>query len=131
MAIQSEMQELVDEWVARFVSGDVDGATDMFTSDGAIYSPYDGAAIGIEAVREVHQRWMDSGETNKKLVVLEAQADGDLGYNVVRYSGGYPQDDGSIVTETGFSVNIVKRQPDGQWKFHISSLNSEVPPLAG
>jgi len=131
MTILSEMQSTVDGWVTRFVDGDVEGATDMYTSDGAIYSPYAAAAVGTEAVREVHQGWMDAGETNKKLVVLEAQADGDLGYNVVKYSGDYPQDDGGMVTETGFSVNIMKRQPDGQWKFHISSLNSETPPLAG
>ena len=73
---------------------------------------------------------MSKGECNKKLEILEARTDGDIGYQVVKYSGDYPQEDGSLYTETGYSVNIVRKQVDGSWKFHISSLNSEVPPLA-
>lgn len=130
MDTQREMQDKIDQWVAHFIEGDADAAVAMYTPDGAIYSPYYEAALGIDAVRTVHQHWMAKGQSNKKLQILEARTDGKIGYQVVEYSGDYPQDDGSAYTETGYSVNIVRKQADSSWKFHISSLNSEVPPLA-
>ena len=72
MTILSEMQDMVDEWVARFVDGDVEGATDMYTSDGAIYSPYAAAAVGIEAVRE-------GLSSNSQVALREAGATGVVG----------------------------------------------------
>ena len=130
MTIKSEMQALVDAWVEVYSAGDIDGALAFYSDDAAIYSPYGPAAIGIEALRATHAAWHASGETNKKVVVLNAESDGNLAYWLASYSGDYPQPDGTVLTECGVSVNVAKRQADGMWRFIVSSLNSDMPPLA-
>jgi len=49
---------------------------------------------------------------------------------MVTYSEDYDNDDGSVFTETGKSVNAFKRQTDGSWKFHINVLTSDNPSSA-
>ena len=130
MTIQTEMQALMDAWRRAYGAGDIDGALAFYSDDAAIYSPYGPAAAGQEALRATHVAWLATGETNKKLTLLSAGGDGDLAYCVMAYSGDYPQDDGTMLRESGTSVNVAKRQPDGTWKLLVSSLNSDTPPLA-
>lgn len=125
-----ELQAVLDDWVTCFSAGDIEGATDIYAPDGAIYSPYGTHAVGREALLETHAEWHAAGETNKSVEILEARIDGDLAYAMAKYSGDYPQDDGTSITESGVSLNIFTRQADGGWKIQISSLNSDVPPLA-
>ena len=130
MSIDTEMQELMARWVHCFSSGDIEGAAALFCDDGAIYSPYGPAAIGRDAVRATHEAWSAAGEMNKTITVIRSEARGGLAYCLAAYSGDYPQDDGTLLNECGTSLNIAKRQDNGTWKFLISSLNSDKPPLA-
>ncbi len=130
MVFFDEVTELFNLWVQEFTAGNIDACVELYTDDGAIYSPYELPSIGRDALRETHRQWLAAGGTNKKIRVFEAHSENDLGYCIAAYSEDYPQDDGSLVKESGKSVNIVKRQPDGSWKLHISSLNSDDPPLA-
>ena len=36
-------------------------------------------------------------------------------------------DAGSLITESGVSVNVLKRHVDGHWQIHITSLTSDTP----
>lgn len=131
MSIRDELEALMAVYLQAFSRRDVEACTDLYTDDGAIYSPYGPAAIGRRAIMKTQQAWLDAGETNKKLEILYAGGDGDTAYCVTSYSGDYPTEDGSYQTESGKALNVFARQPDGHWKFHISSLNSDEPPLAG
>jgi ketosteroid isomerase-like protein len=101
----------------------------LFTEHGTILSPYGREVRGRDAIEATHKAWFDVGETNKRLNLLDFYATEDVGYCVLTYAGDYPQPDGSYTTESGKSVNVLRRQPN-DWKFHISSLNSDDPPLA-
>ena len=125
----AELQKIADEWVARFMAHDLDGCINTFLSEGAIYQPYGPAAEGLEAVRRAHKDWIQSGETNKKLTVIDARKDGDVAYFVARYSGDYPNDDGSTYTESGTAVCVYHKESSGQWRCRVSALNSDNPPL--
>jgi len=35
---------------------------------------------------------------------------------------------GAWLTESGVSVNVMRRQPDKAWKLHVSSLTADTPP---
>ena len=130
MSIRSELEALCAQWLESFSSGDVAACADLYTEDAATYSPYGPPAKGRKATVEMHQAWLDSGETNKKLEILETGGDGDTAYLVCSYSGDYPTEDGGYETESGVVLNVCTRQPDGRWKYHIASLNSDKPPLA-
>ncbi len=125
-----DVKNVAQAWVDAFKQKDAKACTATYTEDGWILSPYGLEAHGHEAIEQTHKAWIDADEKNKQLAVLEAVVDGDLAYTLVAYSGDYQQEDGTWHTETGKCVNVLKRQPDGTWKMHISSLNSDTPPLA-
>ncbi|MBI2802039.1 MAG: SgcJ/EcaC family oxidoreductase [Gammaproteobacteria bacterium] len=124
------MQLLVDQWVQAFSAGALEESVLLYTENGAIYSPYGAPALGRGQIRRTHREWLDAGEQNKKIIVVEAHREGDTAYCVAAYAGDYPDEHGNLITESGISVNIAKLQPDGTWRLHISSLNSDTPPLA-
>jgi uncharacterized protein (TIGR02246 family) len=102
----------------------------LFTEDGSILSPYGVEVRGQKAIEATHKEWFDQGEANKRLELLECDAGGDVGYCILAYAGDYPQPDGSYTTESGKSVNVLRQQPNGEWRIHVSSLNSDKPSLA-
>jgi ketosteroid isomerase-like protein len=59
------------------------------------------------------------------LKLLEADASGELGFCVLAYAGDYLQSDGSYVTASGRSVNVLRRQSNGDWKIQVSSLTAD------
>ena len=61
----------------------------------------------------MHKEWLDAGETNKTIKVIEAHADGVLAYCVAAYAGDCPDEVGNLITESGTSLNIAKRELDG------------------
>ena len=97
----------------------------LFTDDGLVLSPYGPPAQGRDAIRATHQSWFDEGETNKRLTLQAADASGELGYCILAYAGDYLQTDGSTATDRGRSVNVLRRQIDGDWKIQVSSLNTD------
>lgn len=97
----------------------------LFTDDGLVLSPYGPPARGRAAILATHQSWFDEGETNKRLTLQEADASGELGYCILAYAGDYLQPDGSYTTDRGRSVNVLRRQVDGDWKIQVSSLNTD------
>lgn len=98
----------------------------IFTGDGLIISPWGPPARGFDEIRATHQAWFDEGEANKRLTLLEADASGDLAYCLLAWAGDYAQSDGSVATYSGTSVNVVRRQADGEWKIQVQSLNSDA-----
>lgn len=120
---------VIEALVARLLDAlrrhDARACAALFTADGLILSPYGPVAHGTSDIAATHQSWFDEGETNKRLTVLDAGTSGDLGFCVLAYAGDYRQSDGSLTTHTGKSVNILRKDGDGSWKIHISSLNAD------
>lgn len=130
MAIHEEMQSLMDLWTKSFIEGEIETCVEVYTKDATIYSPYSEPATGSDAIRDLFHKWHEAGETNKRVTVEQAGGEGAVAYCLISYSGDYPQDDGSYVNESGISLNVAEKQPDGSWKLRLSSMNSDKPPLA-
>jgi uncharacterized protein (TIGR02246 family) len=123
----------IERLVARLLEAlkqhDAVACAALFTDDCLLLSPYGPSAAGRDAVRATHQVWFEEGETNKRLELLEAAANGNLGDCVLAYTGDYPKPDGCYATESGRSLNILKKHTDGEWRIHVSSLNDDKPSL--
>ena len=130
MSAEDEVKDVAKVWLEAFVRKDVKACTATYTEEAWILSPYNAEAHGHEAIDKTHSSWMEADEKNKQIEVLEVAVDGDLAYSLTSYSGDYVQEDGSVQTESGKCLNVLKRQADGTWKVHISSLTSDTPPLA-
>src|SRR5262245_40222485 len=123
---EAEIEALVTSLLEALRQHDAAACAALFTADGLILSPYGPPAKGSDAVRATHQAWFEEGETNKRLTLLEASARGELGYCLLAYSGENRQADGSILTHSGTSLNILRRHDDGSWKIHVSSMNADA-----
>ncbi len=123
--------DAVARLVARLLQAlrahDAAGCAALFTDDARLISPYAAEATGRAAIEALHRSWFAEGETDKRLYLLDLAIDGDTGYCLLAFAADYPQPDGSRVTERGKSLNVLKRQPDGGWLIHVSSLNSDQP----
>jgi ketosteroid isomerase-like protein len=115
------MQGLMNDMARAYRAGDAQVCAQMFVPDGILYSPYAVPARGQAEIESLHRDWTGGG-TRKELKVLDAARSGDLGWCLVAYSEGN-------ATGNGTSLNVVERQPSGEWLIRICSLSSDEPPL--
>lgn len=120
----AELQKIADEWVESFIAHDLDGIANHFLAEAAIYQPDGRAAEGLDAVMSVQKDWLELGETNKKLKVIDGQISGDVAYYIGRYSGDYPNEDGSTYTESGVVVGVYHKDKVGNWRGRVMAMTS-------
>ena len=108
---------------ARFGAGDLDGLMELYEHD-AVFTNARGAHIGTEAIREVLAGYLSTvaSITMNESVAFEA---GDLA--LVHWSWTMDFPDGRQAE--GATAEVLRRQPDGSWKFLID--NPDGPALIG
>jgi uncharacterized protein (TIGR02246 family) len=127
MSFETEMQAIIDRYVDAYNRHDLVAIGAIFTDTASVYSPYGPPAMGHAAIMRAHTDWFAANEQNKRMKVISAQATGDLAYCVLHYAGDFPDESGTLITESGVSVNVLKRHVDGHWQIHITSLTSDTP----
>jgi uncharacterized protein (TIGR02246 family) len=127
MSIETDLQAVIDRYVDAYNRHDLAAIGAIFTDTASLYSPYGPPAVGHAAIMQAHTDWFAANEQNKRMTVISAQATGDLAYCVLHYAGDFPDESGTLSTESGVSVNVLKRQGGGPWKLHVTSLTSDTP----
>jgi uncharacterized protein (TIGR02246 family) len=120
------IQALVARLLDALQRHDAAACAALFTQDGVILSSYGPPAKGRAAIAATHQSWFDEGEKNKRLELLDAGAAEDVGYCVLSYCGDYAKPDGSNERHSGRSVNVLRREADGDWRIHVSSMTVDA-----
>jgi ketosteroid isomerase-like protein len=103
--------------------GDVEAILDLY-EDYSVFADLEGAVEGPAAIAAAHRRFLDSGLTLelRESVTLRAEE-----IALVHWSWTVRCPDGSSFE--GTSAEVMRRQPDGSWKFVID--NSDGPALIG
>jgi len=123
------LQALDEQWSAAAAKNDVD-ATVAFYADDAVLLPSN-APIAKDA-KAIRETWAGLLGPNTALTWKVSKAEvaksGELGYLYGAYSltiqdpkGGTP------IRDTGKTLEIWKRQPDGEWKCIVDTYNSDLP----
>lgn len=94
---------------------DLDEIANLY-EDGALFIELDGVSSGATAIRSAHRRFLDSGLTLELVDSIAFQV-GDLA--LVHWTWTVTDRDG--VSTSGDSSEVVRRQPDGSWKFVIDN----------
>jgi uncharacterized protein (TIGR02246 family) len=100
-------------------AGDIDALIALYEPDGR-YARTDGSvAIGHAAIREVMQRLLAMRPTIRIEVsrVIETADGVALVYNDWRLTA--RREDGTTLERAGRALEVVRRQPDGSWRFAI------------
>jgi uncharacterized protein (TIGR02246 family) len=121
----NDIESLVRTLLGALRRQDAAGCAALYAEDGLIVSTYGPPARGSDEIRATHQSWFDEGETNKRLTLMEADAGDKLGYCVLAYAANYLRSDGTYVTDSGKSVNVLRRHTNGDWKIQVSSLTAD------
>ena len=112
---------------AAFVSGDFDSVVTLH-KDATMLLPPDGPMLTAdrEGVIQALKDAYDQGFRNYRLESIEFDSSGDLAYNVGRTTAEVSVN-GDSHTVTGKTVDIYKRNADGDWELHLTIWNNDEP----
>ena len=99
------------------ISGDLEAAVALYEPDAAFV--VDGNVVtGTDAIREVMTGFIAMKPTIKFDGIAVYQS-GDIALTVASYNMTGTGPDGSPINASGKSAEVVRRQPDGTWRFII------------
>jgi len=102
-------------------SGDLDGLVALYACDGLLMAPT-GPARGIRLIRRALAEYVAMKPriqlTTRKVVQVE-----DMALLMADWQFHATARDGSIVSTSGTSIEIARRQPDGSWRYFIDLPN--------
>ncbi len=100
--------------------GDIETAMSLYEADATFVVTPDQVVTGLDAIREVMQGFMDSQSTfDVEGITTVTSGDGSVAVLRAKGSATGPGPDGDPVTSPFHSIEIVRKQADGTWKFII------------
>ena len=78
---------------------------------------------GREAIQKFWQSWLDDGLKNLTLEAIDVEADGDLAYEIGKFSIQAPAENNAMATATGNYLVVWKRASGGDWQLHVDTWN--------
>lgn len=116
--------EQISEVLATLLDqGDTGNVADLY-EDEAVFADFDATVSGLDDIVGAHERFCDAGLT---LILNESVAFQVDDIALVHWSWTVRDADGS--SRKGISAEVLRRQPDGTWKFIID--NSDGTALVG
>ena len=109
---------VLNSWFEAYTKGDVDGVVAHHTDNASLFAPGAPRVDGTEALKATIQGMIDSGLTYISHETTEAESREDIGYLLANMTLAIP--DGNVSAKV---IDVLKRQPDGTWKFHATSWN--------
>ncbi|MGB6865834.1 MAG: DUF4440 domain-containing protein [Candidatus Aminicenantaceae bacterium] len=113
-------------------AGDAEGCVSYWDEDGALMPPNEPSVVGKESLLSWYQTAFDHVKIDFKVSFDQIEVADDWGFVRGGYEGAIiPKPEGEPIPDKGKYLEILKRQPDGSWKFacHMySSDNSLEPP---
>ena len=113
-------EKVSERLVSLLNAGDIDAVVALYEDD-AVFADLGGAVRGRDAVRVAHKEFAESGYVLAldHPAVFEA---GDIA--LVHWSWTVTRPDGSLIE--GVSAEVLRRQPDGQWKYVIDNSDGSA-----
>ena len=123
---KAALQALHQQWEKSFENHDLAGLTALFTED-CVRMPQGGpATVGRPALEAAYRR--DFAEVWKTQAKVRLNADEVVVSGEYAFSHGtdtlLQEQAGRALEETGKWLFVYRRQPDGTWKFHWITFNS-------
>ncbi|HSJ97166.1 MAG TPA: SgcJ/EcaC family oxidoreductase [Myxococcota bacterium] len=119
MAAAPRTPEECDQLFGEYASaGDLDGLLSLYEPEASLAGPDGSVAVGHEAIRAALASFA-GGSVAMHMNVVKVVRGGDLAVltNEWRATGRSP--DGSPLDLRGCAVEVVRRQPDGTWRFVV------------
>ena len=125
--VQSLINNLAQDFVTDFNTGNYEQAAALFAHDGAFMAPHFEPAYGPKAVENQLRQFGDAGFQDLRLETVRVEASGDLAMEIGRYSVAIRQPDGTIQADRGKYVKAWRRL--GAWRIVADCWSSNLPVL--
>jgi uncharacterized protein (TIGR02246 family) len=120
------IKRLAEDWHAGWLVGDADVLLALYADDPALMPQNQPPVIGKDAIRPLYEAVFEEFEVVGAGEMLEVEACGEWGYLWSTYTLTVtPKAGGDPLEDSGNSIFIVRRQPDGSWKIARLIANSD------
>jgi ketosteroid isomerase-like protein len=122
-------KEMCDLYTLAVETGDLDLYVDVYTNDAVQIPPDAPIRIGSAQVRAAMEPALALFDIICPIYPQEATVNGNWAFGRCDWSLSLtPKEGGATTIFNGRSIDILKRQPDGSWKFYMSCWNYDGPP---
>jgi uncharacterized protein (TIGR02246 family) len=111
-------------------AGNVDAVAAVYTDEATLLPPNQPPRKGREAIREFWGGMLGAYSVRFEVETVAIEGLGDLAYALGRYNlTATPKAKGQpAIEEEGKFVEILRRQPDGSWKYVVDMYSPNSPP---
>jgi uncharacterized protein (TIGR02246 family) len=123
--VQSLIQNLAQDFVTSFNTGNYDQVAALFAQDGAFMAPHHDPAYGPKAVERLLRQFGEAGYEDLRLETVRVEASGDMAMEIGRYTVAIRQPDGTILADRGKYLKAWRRL--GVWLIVADCWSSNMP----
>jgi len=127
-ADEARIRSADSAFVAAANAGDADGVAAVYADDGALLAPNLPPQRGRNAIKSFWGGFLDAYTVRFEVVSDTIEGRGDLAYNHGHYRfTAVPKAKGAPgVADEGKFLEILKKQPDGSWKYVLDMYSSNL-----
>jgi uncharacterized protein (TIGR02246 family) len=125
--VKHTIEQLNVQWNAAFNRQDAAGLAALY-HEGAVVSPGNGqAVVGRAEIQKLFQGFFDAGAHDHTIEIITTGGDGDMLYEVARWSAKLPETNGKKPVMKGILVQNFQRLPSQGWQAssHVWNAASE------
>jgi ketosteroid isomerase-like protein len=123
--VQSLLQNLDQDFVTAFNTGNYDQAAALFAADGTFMAPHHEPACGPKAVERLLRQIGEAGHEDLRLETVRVESSGDIAMEIGRYTVAIRQNDGTVLADRGKYVKVWRRL--GAWLIVADCWSSNLP----
>ncbi|MCJ7502706.1 MAG: nuclear transport factor 2 family protein [Acidobacteriia bacterium] len=122
------INQLREEAIAAANTGDLARMMNLWLDNAVRLAPDEPAAIGKAAVDAQFRAMFNDITLELSALLQSVEVGGDWAWSWWTYVGAFiPKAGGEAIRETGKCVDILRKQPDGVWKWALHIWNSDAP----
>jgi ketosteroid isomerase-like protein len=127
-ATPEELSQMNKDFANALNNKDAKAASLLYSEDASLLPPNEPIVTGRENIEKYWQGAIDAGTTDVSVSTISTGSNGDLGYEIGRFTLSYPGADGKMIVEKGKYTEILKRTADGKWISMYGIWNSDPSP---
>lgn len=123
-----ELSQMNKDFAKALNNKDAKAASLLYADDASLLPPNEPIVTGRENIEKYWQGALDAGTTDVSVFTISTGSNGDLGYEIGRFTLSYPGADGKMIVEKGKYTEILKRTAEGKWISIYGIWNSDPSP---
>lgn len=124
--VRAAIEATNKQFITTLNGGDAAAVAAMYSADARLLPPNSPMGEGRQAIQQFWQGAIGAGAKMASLETLHVESQGNLAFEVGRYTLTMPKSGGGTTTDTGKYVVVWERE-GGKWKIATDIWNSDAP----